>query len=288
MTDREHTTNKGPKCAVVVPNQTEQEEFERFPLALRLQHMAMFVSVIILIITGLPLKFADAGISRHFFNLVGGIMVAGIIHRIGAVILIGMGLFHMGYITMTAAGRREFMQLLPKFKDFTDVGANLLHFFGFSKTGACFGRFSYPEKFDYWAVYWGMVVMILSGLMLWFHNFIMSILPKVALDIAREAHSDEALLATLAIVIWHFYNVHFNPHKFPGSLTWFHGKISKEEMLRDHPLEYQEIMAAQAKLVVEVEEPEMEADEPVEEAQSTIVEGLRETELPTETDEEDE
>lgn len=220
-----------------------EEEILRFSLLFRLQHMGMFIGVIILIITGLPLKYADTRIAHAFFDAVGGVAASGVIHRVGAAILIVVGTFHMGYIAFCADGRRNFKALLPGFKDVGDVYRNVLHFFGFRRQGAQFGRFSYLEKFDYWAVYWGMVVMILTGLMLWFHDYFMSLLPKIYMDVAREAHSDEALLATLAIVIWHFYNVHFNPSRFPGSLTWWHGKMTKEDMQHEHPLEYEQIMA---------------------------------------------
>jgi len=84
--------------------------------------------------------------------------------------------------------------------------------------------------------------MIGSGALLWFENITLSIFPKYMLDIAKEAHSDEALLATLAIIIWHFYNVHFNPHKFPMNKVWLTGRLSEEEMVEEHPLEYEEIM----------------------------------------------
>jgi len=123
---------------------------------------------------------------------------------------------------------------------------NVLYFFGWAKEGARFGRFSYIEKFDYWAVYWGMVIMIGSGLIMWAEELAMQFLPKFALDIAHEAHSDEALLATLAIIIWHFYNVHLNPDHFPMSWTWWTGKISLEEMRRKHPLEYEEMLRERA------------------------------------------
>jgi len=226
---------------------SSSEEFERFSLVFRIQHIVLFTSCIVLMITGLPLRFPNTGWAAVFFNLTGGVAASGLIHRVGAVGLIGVGVFHMIYITLMRDGRHNFRELIPRFHDVKDVFKNVWYFLGRSKTGAPFGRFSYIEKFDYWAVYWGMVVMIASGLMLWFQDKTMSILPKVFIDVAREAHSDEALLATLAIIIWHFYNVHFSPDHFPMSWTWLTGKISHEKMIHHHPLEYEQIVAEREK-----------------------------------------
>jgi len=221
-------------------------EFERFSLVFRIQHIGLFVGVIILIVTGLPLKYPEAALSEYFFRLIGGIAVSGIVHRVGASLLIAVGVFHMCYIAFTREGRLQFRHLFPRIKDVTDVFANLKYFFGFSKNGARFGRFSYLEKFDYWAVYWGMVIMIGTGLMLWFAGKVIALLPKFWIDVAREAHSDEALLATLAIIIWHFYNVHFNPEHFPMNTVWLNGKLSEDEMKRHHPLEHEELTGEEA------------------------------------------
>ena len=156
--------------------------------------------------------------------------------------LIFVSFWHMFYILFTREGRREFWELLPRIKDFKDFFQNVRYFLGLTKEKPKFGRYSYVEKFDYWAVYWGMVIMVSTGSILWFHNFFLGILPKFVIDIAKEAHSDEAMLATLAIVIWHWYNAHFNPEVFPFNPTIFTGKISKERMLKEHPLEYEKIM----------------------------------------------
>ncbi len=230
------------------------DEFQRFSLVFRIQHMVLMVSCIILIITGMPLRFPYSAWAEVFFRLTGGVAASGVIHRVGAVGLIGVGLFHMIYITATKDGRRNFQALLPRLQDVKDVFKNVWYFLGRSKTGAAFGRFSYLEKFDYWAVYWGMVVMITSGLMLWFENHTMSLFPKIFIDVAHEAHSDEALLATLAIVIWHFYNVHFSPDHFPMNWTWLNGKISREKMIHHHPLEYEQIIAEQGQPIVQEDE----------------------------------
>lgn len=220
----------------------KKEMFQRFNIHFRLQHMMLFTSVILLILTGLPLKFPDFSPVAFLVDVFGGIESTRIIHRIAASLLILFMVYHTLYTIFHHEGRRDFLLLLPRIKDVKDVIQNIKYFFGMSNEKPKFGRFSYIEKFDYWAVYWGCVIMIGSGALMWFHELSLKILPKFILDAAKEAHGDEAILATLAIVIWHFYNVHFNPDKFPGSLTWLHGKITKEEMMEHHPLEYEEIM----------------------------------------------
>jgi cytochrome b subunit of formate dehydrogenase len=229
--------------AAPAPAPAAVREFERFSWNFRTQHMILLVSCLILIITGLPLKFHEARLSQLFFDLVGGVQMSTLIHRIGAVGLIAVGAYHLLYLVAFREGRRDFWELLPRPKDVADLFQMLRYFLGRSDEKPRFGRFSYVEKFDYWAVYWGMVIMIGSGLILWFLETFLQYLPKFAADIAREAHSDEGLLATLAIIIWHFYNVHLNPENFPMTWTMFTGKISEVEMRRHHPLEYEQLMA---------------------------------------------
>ncbi len=225
----------------------EGEMFERFNRNFRFQHIVMFTSVILLIITGMPIKFPDFVLSRYLVALWGGIHNSTVVHRIGAVMLIYFMVHHFLYTILSRRGRRDFLLLIPTPKDAKDAAQNVRHFLGKNEEKPRFGRFSYIEKFDYWAVYWGCVIMIGSGLFLWFEGIVLKWLPKYVLDVAHEMHSDEALLATLAIVIWHFYNVHFNPDRFPGTLMWWHGRISEHEMKEEHPLEYEEIMGKRSK-----------------------------------------
>lgn len=220
----------------------EEEYFVRLNRNFRFQHMILFSSCILLIITGLPLKFPDFFISQLLVKILGGVQGSTLIHRFGAVLLIYFMVHHFFYTVLSRDGRSDFIKLIPTPKDAKDLVINVRHFLGKDPERPRFDRFSYIEKFDYWAVYWGCVIMIGSGLILWFEEIAMKYLPKFWVDVAHEAHSDEALLATLAIVIWHFYNVHFNPDRFPGTLMWWHGKISKHEMLEEHPLEYERIM----------------------------------------------
>ena len=218
--------------------------FLRFRWNFRAQHWILLTSCLTLIITGLPMKFHEARLSQLFFDLVGGVQVSTVIHRIGAVGLIFVGAYHLFYLVTFREGRKNFLALLPCPQDVLDFFQMLRYFLGRSEERPRFGRFSYVEKFDYWAVYWGMVVMIGSGLMLWFLETSLQYLPKFAADIAREAHSDEGLLATLAIIFWHFYNVHLNPEHFPMNRAFLTGTIGEEEMRHHHPREYDALMAA--------------------------------------------
>jgi cytochrome b subunit of formate dehydrogenase len=230
----------------------EGEMFVRFNRNFRFQHIVMFSSVILLIITGMPIKFPNFILSRFVVSMWGGINNSTIVHRIGAGMLIYFMLHHMLYCLLSREGRRDFVLLIPMPKDLRDAVQNVRYFLGKTNEKPKFGRFSYIEKFDYWAVYWGCVIMIGSGAFLWGESIALKYFPKFVLDIAHEMHSDEALLATLAIVIWHFYNVHFNPERFPGTLMWWHGRISEHEIKEEHPLEYDEIIAKRAKTAAEV------------------------------------
>jgi formate dehydrogenase subunit gamma len=225
-----------------------QRTFKRFGVNFRLQHMLMFVSVVVLIITGMPLKFPGLGISKFIIvDIFGGLEDSTLIHRIGAVGLIIVGIWHLFYSLFSRLGRRDFFLMIPRPRDIGDFLKTVLFFIGRRPAGPQFGRFSFIEKFDYWAVYWGMVIMIGSGIIMWFKEWF----PKYLYDIGREAHSDEGLLATLAIVIWHFYNVHLNPDVVPMSWVWWHGNLSEDEMKHHHPLEYAEIVEAESREIIE-------------------------------------
>lgn len=223
------------------------ELFYRFGAIIRAQHFVLAVSMVLLILSGLPIRFHDSVIFKFVIFLLGGIHNSTFLHRMGATGLAAVCLWHVGWLALTRTGRREFIALLPGPKDLKDVFQNIKYFLRLSNEKARFDRFSYIEKFDYWAVYWGVVVMIGSGLLLWFQDITLRFLPKYVLDIAKEMHRDEALLATLAIVIWHMYNAHLNPHKFPGTLVIWNGLMTKEEMIEEHPLEYEKRLKAQEK-----------------------------------------
>ena len=226
----------------------EREFFERFSLQFRVQHIFLFLSTIVLIITGVPLWCLgrpEYRWSQAVVRAFGDIELVRFIHRVGAAVLILVSIYHLYYTMFTKEGRREFIELLPHPKDVIDVTINSLYFIGLVKQRPSFRRYTYYEKFDYWAVYWGCVIMIGTGLVLWFPEFSAKYVPWLTYELSAEVHADEAILAALALFIWHFYNVHFNPSRFPGTLLWWHGKISREEMMHDHPQEYYKMVLAQ-------------------------------------------
>lgn len=219
-------------------------EYVRFTVNQRLQHIFMFVPFIILVLTGFPIKFPDSTFWEVVLAGVGGIESARLIHRIAAAVMILDFAFHVVYITVNMIRQRVPLSkvvLMWNAQDLKDIAKNIKYFTFFSNERPRFPKFSYLEKFDYWAVFWGMFIMAGSGLVLWFPVQATKILPGVFIQIAYVAHSDEALLAFLAIVIWHFYNVHFNPRIWPANKVWYKGTLTEEEMEHEHPLELEEI-----------------------------------------------
>ena len=236
--------------------ENEEEYFIRFDWNFRFQHIVLLISTVMLIVTGIPLKFPKNGIAQFVISWFGGAPGARSVHHFFALGLIFIGIYHLFYSFWSKQGRKDFYELLPSLKDFSNVFNQIKLYLGLRKEKVKYGRFSYIEKFDYWAVYWGLIMMIGTGAAMWlfqgkfdpiiFGEINLSFGPDVVTNtvhaIAREMHSDEALLATLVIIGWHFYNVHLNPHKFPMSKVWLNGKISKKEILDEHPLEYEQII----------------------------------------------
>ncbi len=225
----------------------EPEYFQRFGLQFRIQHAVLFLGTLGLIFTGIPLWCLGRpgyGWTQNVVSFFGSVETIRCLHRAFGVSLILVSVYHLLYTVYTREGRRELIALLPGPKDIVDVMKNSLYFLGLSKERPQFRRYSYLEKFDYWAVYWGCVIMIGTGLVQWFPEATAQYAPWLTYELAAEIHAGEAILATLSLFIWHFYNVHFNPSRFPGTLLWLRGRMSREEMLHEHPLEYEKLMAA--------------------------------------------
>lgn len=229
----------------MTPRESVERSFERLTPFQRGQHLAMVVSFTLLALTGLPMRFPDASWLAGAYTLVGGLRVARAVHRAAAVVMIADGAVHLVYLgALLVRSRfsvREAWPMLPTWKDARDWWETSKYYFGIAQALPAYDRFNFREKFDYFAVFWGLPVMMLSGLVLWFPVFFGNRLPDLAIPIAYIAHSDEAVLAISAIVVWHFYNVHYNPDKFPMSWVWLTGRISESDLKHEHPLEYERL-----------------------------------------------
>ena len=224
----------------------------------RIQHLLLLSSFFVLVITGFALKYPDS----WFASMLGlGEKVRGIVHRAAGVVMIGVSLYHLAYLIADRKGRRIISDMLPEPKDAWDVVGVLRYYLGLGKHKPEFKRFTYAEKAEYWALVWGAVVMATTGLMLWFKMTVGHLLPRWWLDIATAIHFYEAVLATLAILVWHFYQVIFDPDTYPMNWAWYDGKMSLEHYSEEHNLDRQTI--SEAIRAEAAEQPAQAEDEPV-------------------------
>ena len=164
-----------------------------------------------------------------------------LLHRSAGVAMVMASLWHIYYVVATERGRQLIVDLWWTPLDLKEMIAQVRYNFGFSHDKPRLGRFSYIEKAEYWALVWGTIVMTATGLVMWFDNTFINLFTKQGYDIARTIHFYEAWLATLAIIVWHFYFVIFNPEAYPINLAFLKGTISEAEMEEEHPRELDEI-----------------------------------------------
>lgn len=207
----------------------------------RLQHWLLLTSFIALVLTGFALKYPDSWIAP----LLGGSEAfRRVSHRVAGMILLAVGLFHVAYLAFTREGRRGLIDLLPRKKDIVDVAQAVSYHVGAGTSKPKFARFNYGEKLEYWGVVWGTTIMGLTGLMVWFKVEMFGFLPRWCIDVALSIHFYEAILATLVIVVWHFYNVIFDPDVYPLNWALVDGRVSEEYYKEEHELDYDRIMSA--------------------------------------------
>jgi cytochrome b subunit of formate dehydrogenase len=198
------------------------------------QHALLTISFICLVFSGFALRFSDAWWVGWLFGWEGGFPFRGILHRISAVVLMISSLWHVFYLTSTR-GKQFLRDMWPQKKDFVQCWQLVTFNLGINKGKPRFGRFSYMEKAEYWALVWGTAVMVITGLLLWFDNLAVSWLPKGFLDVMLVIHYYEAWLATLAILIWHMYTTVFNPGIYPMNPAWYTGKMPEYLYRHEHP-----------------------------------------------------
>lgn len=227
----------------------------RFTVIERIQHWTLAASFITLALTGFALKYTW---QIPFLEAQSGALLRGFLHRAAAIVFIVLAIYHVGYMTLTRRGRLNFRALVPhvhavhgficrlaacfrlgppSIRDWKDLIQTVKYNLGLTPTRPAMGRFTYAEKMEYFALIWGSVVMIVTGLILWFEVLFLNRFQYWVFELATTVHYYEAVLATLSIIVWHFYYTIYNPHVFPLSKTMITGEISREEMERDHALE---------------------------------------------------
>lgn len=239
----------------------DEESFVRFRPLDRFLHAMVFTSFLLLVSTGMPLKFYYTGWAHTLVDWMGGIEAAAQLHRLGAVITFLYFALHLGSLGRAAWRAREryrdpkskrfsvvrFINVafgpdmpLPNWHDVKDFWAHQKWFLGKGPQPE-FDKWTYWEKFDYLAVFWGVAMIGVSGLVMWFPEFFTRVLPGWSINVALIIHSDEALLAAGFIFAFHFFNVHFRPEKWPIDSVIFSGRISKTEMLHERKRWYKRL-----------------------------------------------
>ncbi|MFC2102858.1 cytochrome b/b6 domain-containing protein [Bacteroidota bacterium] len=214
----------------------------RMNLNERIQHILLAGSFILLVITGFMLRFPHTWWVSHISSLSNDAFeYRSLIHRIAAVVMVAVSVYHIFYIAFTVRGRRLIKDLFPKWRDVLDAIGIAKFNLGISKEKPKLDRFSYIEKAEYWALVWGTILMTVTGFIMWFENIFIGLFTKLGWDIANVIHFYEAWLAALAILVWHFYFVIFNPDVYPMSVAWFKGTITEEEMAEEHPMELERL-----------------------------------------------
>jgi len=246
---REWRDKKQGKGVKPNPADPEQVYFRRFSLGWRIAHVVLAVAVMTLVLTGTAVLFSGQGWAQYVLNLLGGPKVTAVMHRVAAVTFIVVFFGHLlavAWNIFRAKGRFEWLgptSMVPTWQDIQDIGRMFKWFFGFAPRPN-FDRWSYWEKFDYWAPFWGMMVIGLSGLMLWFPTITATILPGWVFNIATIVHAEEAILAAVFLFTVHYFNVHFRPDKFPMDIVMATGAVPLSEFKHEHGLEYERLKAS--------------------------------------------
>ncbi len=208
-------------------------EYIRFDRYQRIEHIVFLLSFSTLALTGLVQKFIVSPVSQAIIQLFGGIEPTRTIHHAAAVVLMIVSIYHVLAVLYRLMVLRVPWTMAPVIEDFKHLYEDVMYYFGMRKHKAYYGRYNYAEKVEYLAVVWGTIIMAITGFLMWNPIASTRFLPGEFIPAAKAAHGGEAILAVLAIVIWHFYHVHLR--QFNKSM--FTGKLTEKEMQHEHPAE---------------------------------------------------
>jgi formate dehydrogenase subunit gamma len=215
----------------------------RFSVKQRIEHFVIMVLFVVLAVTGLPQEFFGAGWAQWLIIHLGGIDRVRWLHRFSGILFALGTLEHLAVVVSLAIAKRIEPTMVPTKKDFSDAIITLGYYLGISEREAKFDRYDYRQKFEYWGLVFGGTIMIVTGFILYFPIFFTRWLPGQLIPAAKVMHGSEGLLAFLIVIIWHIYNAHLNPDVFPFDASIFTGKVDEERMRKEHPLEYDRLIA---------------------------------------------
>lgn len=216
-------------------------KIKRFGAYRIIEHQANMIAFAMLVITGLSQKFHEYSLSQWIIINLGGVDTVRLVHRYTGFIFAVLTTFHIVVASVGVIFHKWQATMVINKNDFTDAIDNLRYYFGITDHPARCDRYDYKQKFEYWGVVVGGLLMIATGFLLWFPTFVVKYLPGEFIPAAKAAHTNEALLAFLVIITWHLYNAIFSPEVFPLDTSIFTGKISVERMKHEHPIEYERL-----------------------------------------------
>jgi len=209
----------------------------RFSKKQRVEHLVVMLLFMTLALTGFPQKFYETRWAAVIVNAIGGLDRVRFIHRMAGLLFSVATIFHIVLITFLALMRRAGMTMVPTRRDFSDAIQQIGWYLGLAKEPAQFDRYDYRQKFEYWGMLIGSLVMVVTGLVLYLPLLFTRFFPGEFIPVAQVAHSNEGLMAFLVEITWHVYNAHLSPDVFPFDTCIFTGKISVARMHHEHPLE---------------------------------------------------
>ncbi len=214
-----------------IKNQRKLKQIRRINKFERISHIVLFITFVLLVITGFALKFPESFWAKAIYSIGLTELVRKITHRVSGVLMVVDMIVFGFYTVLFKRGRGILFEILPKKRDFTDFFGTIIFLLKGNKRKLQprYGVFNFGEKFEFWALIWGTVIMLISGIILWFPKLIPDNWPSWVFSIASIVHYFEAILATLAIIIWHFFFVIFHPDEYPMNTSWLTGYITEKE-----------------------------------------------------------